>query len=650
MASAASDPRVVGPLSSEEVRRSRALVEQLAQREDEIALLRETADVVVGELHLDTLCQMVADRARRLIQAETVLIPILDEACSSYTYRAASGRNAEEISGETLPIDAGLCGWVWRHKRPWWHGLLDDLSDEELDRHGDRKYEVILVPLIGKEHFLGGIAGLGKIGGKEFTRRDFDLLTLFASQVAVAIDNARAYTALEEAQREALEYQSRLQELNEKLRESNRDLEKLALYDPVTALPNRSLLLDRIQQGLNVAARDRGPLSVIVLDLDDFKEINDTLGHDAGDTLLHLVGARLNEQVRDVDTVGRLGGDEFAVVLPGSNVAAAEETARRITRAFSAPFTLGANRVVAQASMGIAAFPGHGQDVSALLKCADVAMYVAKRNRSALFVYDPEQDPHSRDRLELIGDLHQAMVGRAFEMHYQPQWHAMRGTVVGMEALARWRHPRQGDIPPTVFIPMLERTGSMHEFTVWALEEALSQCAHFRRHGYDLGISVNLSVHDLRDLALVEELSAILARIALDPERLTLEVTESAAMSNVPEVRQFFDRAGALGVHFAIDDFGTGYSSLSRLLHIPVRELKIDRSFVRQMTERPEASMIVQTIVQLGHNLGLKVNAEGVESGRELEILAGFGCDIVQGNRISPPLPVGDVLRFLKTA
>jgi EAL domain-containing protein (putative c-di-GMP-specific phosphodiesterase class I) len=196
---------------------------------------------------------------------------------------------------------------------------------------------------------------------------------------------------------------------------------------------------------------------------------------------------------------------------------------------------------------------------------------------------------------------------------------------------------------------MLERTGRIHEFTVWALEEALSQCARFRRHGHDLGMSINLSVQDLRDFALIDELAVLLKRIAVDPERLTLEVTESAAMSNAPEVRQFFNRAGELGVRFAIDDFGTGYSSLSRLLHIPVRELKIDRSFVRQMTEQPEASTIVQTIVQLGHNLGLKVNAEGVESEKEFEVVAGFGCDIVQGYRISPPLPAVEVLRYLKS-
>ena len=662
MAHAGFSSPQAGSASTEDIRQSRTLVEQLSQREDEIALLRKTADALVGELHLDALYQLVADRARRLIQAETVLVPVLDEACTSYTYRAAAGRNAEEIVGESLPLDAGLCGWVWRHRRPWWHGLLHDLSDEELERHGDRKHEVILVPLIGKEHFLGGIAGVSKIGGGMFTQRDFDLLTLFASQVAIAIENARAYEALERAQRRALDYQHRLQELNEQLRaanrelegvnerlsESNQELEQLALFDPVTTLPNRSLILDRLQQGLHQAARQSGPLSVIVLDLDDFKEINDTLGHDAGDALLHLVGARLNEQVRDVDTVGRLGGDEFALVLPGCDVAEAGEIGRRIEAAFTAPFSVGLDRVVAHASMGIAVFPGHGGDVSALLKSADVAMYVAKRQHSSVFVYDPARDPHSRERLQLIGDLHQALAGRTFEMHYQPQWHATRGAVIGMEALARWRHPQQGDIPPAVFIPMLERTGRMREFTVWALEEAFSQCARFRCHGHDLGMSVNLSVHNLRDLALAEELAAIVGRIALDPERLTLEVTESAAMSNMPEVRQFFDRAGALGVRFSIDDFGTGYSSLSRLLHIPVRELKIDRSFVRQMTDRPEAGMIVQTIVQLGHALGLKVNAEGVESRQELERLAGFGCDIVQGNLISPPLSAIEALRFLK--
>jgi diguanylate cyclase (GGDEF)-like protein len=379
------------------------LESQLRDREFEIAMLRETAEAISGELDLEKVFQVVAEHARKLILAETVLIPVLDQAQAQYIYRAGCGKNADEIVGESLPLDTGVCGWVWRHKRPWWRGVLDELEEEERNRWEKEAGSIILVPLIGKRHFLGGIAGINKIGGKDFTRRDLDLLTLFAHQASFAVENAELFDQLSKSKEQSEEYQRELQALNAELErrvaqrttalvDAVKELEHLAMHDMLTDLPNRSLVEDRLQQGIHIAKREKKVIALMMIDLNRFKEVNDKHGHDVGDSLLKQVAMRLRRVLRQSDTAGRLGGDEFAIVLPSTDAAGAMKVAEKLLKVMEPPFKVGDYTLNSACSIGIAVYPQHGEDVTSLCRCADVAMYAAKRSGLGYAVYRPGDD------------------------------------------------------------------------------------------------------------------------------------------------------------------------------------------------------------------------------------------------------------------
>jgi diguanylate cyclase (GGDEF)-like protein len=379
------------------------LESQLRDREFEIAMLRETAEAISGELDLEKVFQVVADRARKLILAETVLIPILDEKLTQYTYRAGYGKNADEIVGQSLPLDIGVCGWVCRHQRPWWHGVLDELEEEERNRWEKEAGSIILVPLIGKRHFLGGISGINKIGGKDFTRRDLDLLTLFAHQVSFAIENAELFDQVKKSKEQAEEYQQELQDLNAELErrvaqrttalvDAVKELEHLAMHDMLTDLPNRSLVEDRLQQGIHIAKREKKVIALMMIGLNRFKEINDKHGHDVGDSLLKQVAMRLRRVLRQSDTAGRLGGDEFAIVLPSTDANGAMKVAEKMLKVMEPPFKVGDYTLNGACSIGIAVYPQHGEDVTSLCRSADVATYAAKRSGRGYAVYRPGDD------------------------------------------------------------------------------------------------------------------------------------------------------------------------------------------------------------------------------------------------------------------
>jgi len=384
-----------------------ALERELHDRNVEIALFKEIAEAVNSELDLKKLFRLVVEIARSIIRAETLLLPVLDEESSQYTYRAGCGKNAEEIVGESLPLDVGVCGWVWRHKRPWWRGVLEELDGEERNKWEKNAGTIILVPLAGKRQFLGGLAGINKIGGGDFTKRDLDLLTLFANHVTSAIENAALFDQMKRAREQAEGYQRELQNLNavlEKrvalrttaLADAVKELKHLAMHDSLTGLPNRALFKDRLAQGIMSAKRERKSLAVIMIDLDKLKEINDTVGYDMGDQLLKEMGLRVRHALRQSDTVSRLGGDEFAIVLPFTDAAGATCVANKLRKALETPFTLNDQTVARSCSMGIAVFPDNGQDVDALYKCADTAMCNAKRKHSgySLFCsYDNEECP-----------------------------------------------------------------------------------------------------------------------------------------------------------------------------------------------------------------------------------------------------------------
>ena len=613
------------------------LRESLLHREAEIDLLQHTFTDIGSELDLDRVFQIVAERARELVKAETLLIPILDENCETYSYRAGSGSNIDEIVGESLPLDYGVCGWVWKHKKAWWRGMLDELSAEERNRWEKEAGTLILVPLQGKKHFLGGISAINKTGGHEFTRRDLNLLSMFAGIVSIAIENAMTVQKMEETNRLNEDYRRRLKIMNKQLIESNRELEFHALYDPLTSLPNRSLFRDRLSRGITRAESTRSQLGLLLIDLDRFKAINDALGHDKGDYLLKEIALLLQQYVHPDDTFARLGGDEFAVILPDSNRQAIVERAGVFLKALEKPFSINDSTITVGASIGITVYPEDGDNVTDMLIRADSAMYSAKKSKQGIMLYQPANDHSPLGHLTMVSDLRQALDGGEFELYYQPQIDIKTNRIIAVEALGRWVHARYGFVNPDVYIGELEQIGLIEKYTTWAIETALKNAITWKEAERELKVSVNISVTDLLNPEFMARLDTLIGSRERG-ELLTFEITENLFLSEYDRLFEVLEYIRYLGITLSIDDFGTGYSSLSRLKKLPVNELKIDQSFIKDMEKSQNDEVIVHSTIELAHNLGLSVVAEGVESKETLKRLALLGCDTAQGFIISRPL------------
>jgi len=423
-------------------------------------------------------------------------------------------------------------------------------------------------------------------------------------------------------------------------------LEYQALHDALTGLPNRSLFGDRLRQALLAARRNQKMFGVLLLDLDRFKDINDALGHDRGDSLLQEVTARLRGVLRATDTIARLGGDEFAVLTtdakhPDDIVA----TARKILAALEGPFAIADQMVETGASIGTAMYPLHGDDPSTLLRRADVAMYVAKRSGGGYAVYAPEQEAQTLRRSGLAGELRRSIPQGELVLHYQPQVTLATGAIHSVEALVRWNHPREGLMPPDRFIPMAEETGIIHPLTAWVIDSALAQLCKWLEAGLDVSVSLNVSPRNIEDHSLEEMVARALGTFKVEPQRLTLEITEGVAMAAA--AAKALHRLNEMGVRLALDDFGTGYSSLLYLMRLPVNEIKIDRSFVSALASDPDSGAIVRSAVGLGHNLGLRVVAEGLQDRAAEAVLVEAGCDAAQGFLVGRPAPEAEITVLL---
>ncbi len=427
---------------------------------------------------------------------------------------------------------------------------------------------------------------------------------------------------------------------------------RLALLDSLTGLPNRRLLADRMRRGIQEARDDGTRVGLVLLDIDRFKEINDTLGHDRGDELLEQVAERLRHALRDEDVVARLGGDEFAILLPDvRTVANAERLARRVRDVFAAPFRLGGMELHVETSVGVACLPDHADDASSLMRTADVAMYTAKTHRTGVSVYDADDDHSSPARLILLGDLHRALeeasggTSTELEMHYQPKIDLASGRTVGFEALIRWRHPEHGVLLPSSFIPMAEQSGLIHVVTAFALEESIRQLAAWHRDGRRIPVAVNLSAHDVTTGHVVDLIEELLARHQVPVGLLEVEITETALVSDRSRVVPVLQRLGALGIRVAIDDFGIGNTSISQLRDLPVNELKIDRLFVSDLGDdsREGSQVVVQAMVDLAHSFGLQVVAEGGEDEPTATVLGRLGVDQAQGFFYAHPAAPADL-------
>ncbi|MBV9606289.1 MAG: EAL domain-containing protein [Solirubrobacterales bacterium] len=425
--------------------------------------------------------------------------------------------------------------------------------------------------------------------------------------------------------------------------------EHQALHDGLTGLPNRTLFRDRIDQAIALARRDGGQLAVAMIDLDRFKDVNDSLGHHAGDVLLVEVGRRLRGILRSSDTVARLGGDEFGVLISQprttSDVAV---VIGKMRAALEQSVMVEGLALPAEGSIGIAMFPAHGRDVDTLLRHADAAMYNAKENKAGYVFYDGTRDESDPLRLTLVSELRRALEQRELVLYYQPKAALASGEVQSVEALLRWNHPERGIVGPDEFIPLAQQTGLIKPLTLYVLDEALRQCREWQDGGMTLGVAVNLSVRNLLDADFPTQVKRLLIRRDVDPGLLRLEITESTMLSDPVRTKRVLDKLAAMGIALSIDDFGTGYSSLAYLSQLPVNEIKIDRSFVMNMAQSDNDAVIVRSTIDLGRNLGLQVVAEGVETERDWEELNQLGCTLAQGYYLTRPVPAAELTQWLR--
>ncbi|MBI3606850.1 MAG: EAL domain-containing protein [Nitrospirae bacterium] len=416
-----------------------------------------------------------------------------------------------------------------------------------------------------------------------------------------------------------------------------------ATHDLLTQLPNRTIFREHLEQAIRVAQRGQTAVALLLLDINHFKEINNTLGHRNGDLLLRQVGPRLRRVLREPDLIANLGGDEFGVLLPDTDGRGAALVAQKVLDVFEESFVLEDVTVTVGAGIGIAVYPDHGDDADLLMQRADVAMHVAKEAGNEYFVYASDLDHSHPDRLALMGALRHAIDDNQLFLLYQPQVCVKTGRVVGVEALVRWRHPERGVIPPDQFILLAEHAGLIKPLTLWVLTTALRQCRVWHNLGIAISVAVNLSARSLKDAGLPDQVAAILHHAGVAPGSLELEITESAIMADPARALEILTRLNTMGVRLSIDDFGTGYSSLSYLKKLPVESIKIDKSFVMSMVTDQDDAVIVRSTIELAHTLGRKVVAEGVEQRETWDRLAALGCDVAQGYYLSRPQPADDL-------
>jgi len=607
----------------------------LRRRHATLERLAEFTRSVGRELHTDAVVLAVADRARAILQAEVAELVLWD--------RVPDGPpGAAPVDPDGLPgapggppvllrrvtsegsVDEARTGAAAaiapRLLPPAWDGTPvlaprdgpDPVQREALAAAGCK--DAAVAALWDDDRIVGSLLVAGRRADVEtFDRHDATLLVALAQHAGMALENGR---------------------LADRLRDQAREREYQALHDALTGLPNRTLFRQRVAE--LVAAGNHA--AVLLMDLDRFKEINDTLGHHTGDQVLVEVARRLRNVLPGEAVMARLGGDEFVVCLADIDRLQALRLADRLRRALSGPVVVDDVAVDLDMSVGIALAPQHGILPATLLQRADIAMYGAKTRRAGVQVYTQERDEYSPRRLALVGELRRAIDRSELLCHFQPQVACADRVVVGVEALIRWEHPERGLLLPDDFIAIAEQTGLIRPLTLAVLREALGRCRGWRDRGLDLGVAVNLSPRSLLDPLLVSDVEVLLDELAVPHDALTLELTESSMVADPAHAGDVLRRLSGIGVRLSVDDFGTGFSPLSYLKHLPVDEIKIDKSFVRRVTDDPSDGAIVGAIVDLSHQLGKRVVAEGVEDRASFERLAGLGCDTAQGYWLSRPV------------
>ncbi|MGA7815980.1 putative bifunctional diguanylate cyclase/phosphodiesterase [Caballeronia sp.] len=518
--------------------------------------------------------------------------------------------------------------------------VLQRSLNEAMAPYSKLQSTLLLITLLGV-----AVSAVGSFLTARSVTRPIEALTRFARRIG----RGERTDALEVRRHDEIsELAVAFNQMRDGIAERERRITDLAYLDRLTGLPNRALFSERLQQAISEALRLGSALSVMMMDLDRFKYVNDTLGHHIGDLLLHEVGNRLRASLPSTsDTIARLGGDEFAVLLPTDDAQSAQLVATRLLEALEHPLMIEGQIVDVGASIGIVSYPNNGTDMNTLLRRADVAMYTAKRANLGFALYDERDDQHSAERLSLMSELRQAVERDELKLYYQPKVDLATRSVKYVESLVRWDHPTRGFISPDEFIPFAEQTGYIKVISRWVIDRAVRQCGLWRAMGLELDVSINVSARDLINSGLPETVDRILKKYDVSPRWIWIEITESAILDDPNHAIETLDRLHALGVRLSVDDFGTGYSSLSYLKRMPVDELKIDKSFVIGMADDEDDEIIVRSTIDLGHNMGLKVVAEGVESEAMLERLKVLRCDLAQGFHVSRPLPPEDLERWL---
>lgn len=436
--------------------------------------------------------------------------------------------------------------------------------------------------------------------------------------------------------------------VSKKLQAQTQAIQHQATHDSLTRLPNRLCLHEKLEKNITQAKNNESQLALMVMDLNRFKEVNDTLGHDIGDQLLCQIAERLQGLLSERDTLARMGGDEFAILLTFTHMAYVQGTIEKITAALAKPFIIKGLLLEANTSLGIACYPEHGDDANMLIQHADTAMYLAKHHDELFAFYDRDKDPHSLKRLTLMGDLRRAIDEEKLELYYQPKADISQRQINSVEALLRWQHPIYGYIQPSVFVDMAEQTGIIKPLTWWTLKTGIAQCARWHHEGLQISVAINLSPRMLHNLDLAEEIQTMLNDFGLAAKYLELEITETAIMQEPERAQEILSQLHKMGVRLSIDDFGTGYTSLAYMKNLPVDEIKIDMSFVQGMLNNQADAMIVRSIIELAHNMNYEVVAEGVSSEALFQRLASEGCEIAQGAYISYAMNIDDFSEWRK--
>ncbi|MEO1060800.1 MAG: EAL domain-containing protein [Actinomycetota bacterium] len=589
----------------------------LMHRYSDLSDVHDFSHQVGRSEHLDDITSTAIQEVTEHLRASRAALLVWDDRPGSV---AAAAGDTELLS--IMPTDSADRDWAAVASPDRIEVVRADPPDEEVARRlaGIDVAEAVVAPLADEAGPVGLLVVADRHGASTtFSIEDVSRVRTIARQLTVALRKGRLYVRVQHQ----------------------------ATHDRLTGLPNRTLF----EAHADAELIEHRQLAIFLLDLDRFKQVNDTLGHQAGDELLVKVAARLRTAVGNDGLIARLGGDEFGFVAAGCDGAQAVELARRMAHVINEPFPVQGADVSVGVSVGIALGPDHGDDLTTLLRRADVAMYAAKRHHDEVRVFEALlEDPQDADRLALLGDLRAAIRQGALDVHYQPQLDVRSGQIVGAEALARWIHPEHGFVPPDEFIVLAEQSGLILPLTDRVLTRALGTASRWRSDGHEVGVAVNISAHSLIDDQFPDLVVERLREHDLPGEALTLEITETAMMSDTERAFQTLTRLGEFGIHVSIDDFGTGYSSLVNLRRLPITELKIDRAFVMAMLEDECDAAIVRSTIELGHSLGLPIVAEGVESTELLGHLGMLGCDIAQGYVISRPLPAAELFEYLDSS